>query len=60
MNEQNIVDLLKTLVKEESVDEWLDTPNPSFDSKKPRDMIDTDDEHLLREMIFRLQSGMPG
>ena len=45
---------LKRIVKEEFIDSWLDTPNPAFDNKKPRDMtIET-----INKMIYEIESNI--
>ena len=50
---------LERIVKKESIDSWLHTYNESFECK-PIDMIGTDRQTELEDMIWRLESGMPG
>jgi hypothetical protein len=40
-------------------DSWLDTPNPRTRGQKPRDLIGTDDEWILRNLIRRIKHGIP-
>jgi len=49
---------LKRIVKEEFIDSWLDTPNPAFDNKKPRDMIIENNIQPINKMIYEIESGI--
>jgi len=51
---------LKQIVREEFIDSWLDTPNPAFDNKTPRQMIIEQNNDQIEEMLYRLESGIPG
>ena len=37
---------------------WLDTPNDALGGRKPRDLIATSDEDLLRDFVRRIKHGM--
>ena len=51
---------LKQIVREEFVDSWLDTPNPTFNNKTPRQMIIEQNYDQIEAMLYRLESGIPG
>ena len=51
---------LKLIVQEEFIDSWLDTPNPAFNNKTPRQMVIEQNTDLLEAMLYRLGSGIPG
>lgn len=40
-------------------DQWLDTPNDQLGGEKPRDLIGTERERLVRELARALKIGMP-
>jgi hypothetical protein len=40
-------------------DQWLDTPNDQLGGKKPRDLIGTKREGVLRELVRAIKIGMP-
>jgi len=50
---------LSQIVKEQFIEEWLDTPNAAFDNKKPRDLIIENNMDKINEMLYRLESGVP-
>jgi hypothetical protein len=37
---------------------WTDTPNPHFDLAKPKDLIGTDQEKHLRNLVRAAKNGM--
>jgi len=37
---------LSQIVKEQFIEEWLDTPNAAFNNKKPRDLIMENNPHI--------------
>jgi hypothetical protein len=37
---------------------WMDTPNPHFDLAKPKDLIGTDKEKHLRNLVRAVKNGM--
>ena len=39
--------------------EWLNTPNARLGGKKPGDLIGTDREQLLRDLLRAIKYGMP-
>jgi uncharacterized protein (DUF2384 family) len=51
---------LKRIVREEFIDSWLDSPNPAFDNKTPRQMVLEQNSDQIEEMLYRLESGIPG
>ena len=57
----NILEELKTLIKEEELNQWLDTPNQAFDYKKPQELIDSakqEDIDKLYRMIYQIREGV--
>lgn len=48
------------LVDPESLGLWFQTPNDSFDGLKPIEVIERGEIDRLWEMVFELQTGMPG
>lgn len=51
---------LKRIVQEEFIDSWLDSPNPAFDNKTPRQMVIEQNTLEIEAMLYRLESGIPG
>jgi hypothetical protein len=41
----------------DSADAWLDTPNVHFGGRRPRDLVGTDDEVFLRELLRAVRYG---
>jgi len=52
---ENIIDDIKSTIPD--AEEWLDTPNIFFWGEKPRDLIGTQGEFHLRQMLRELWSG---
>jgi hypothetical protein len=52
----NVVDDVR-LLWGESADAWLDCPNPRFEGRKPRDLVGTEDEDLLRGLLRGVRYG---
>jgi hypothetical protein len=50
---------LKRIVQEEFIDSWLDSPNPAFDNKTPRQMVLEQNSDQIEMMIYRIGSGEP-
>lgn len=50
---------LREIVHEEFIDSWLDSPNPAFDNKTPRQMILEQNSDQIEMMIYRIGSGEP-
>ena len=48
------------LVDPESLGLWFQTPNESFDGLKPVEVIERGEIDRLWDMVFELQTGMPG
>jgi len=48
------------LVDPESLGLWFQTPNESFDGLKPIEVIERGEIDQLWDMVFELQTGMPG
>ena len=40
-------------------DLWLDTPNSRTRGEKPRDLIGTENEWIVRDLIRRIKHGIP-
>jgi uncharacterized protein (DUF2384 family) len=53
----NIRQEIKTLIAEPA--KWLDMPNDQLGGLKPRDLIGTDREQLLRDLLRAIKYGMP-
>ena len=50
---------LKRIVREEFIDSWLDSPNPAFNNKTPRQMVIEQNTDQIEMMLYRLGSGEP-
>ena len=59
-NENELKERLSQIVKEQFIEEWLDTPNAAFDNKTPRQMVLEQNSDQIEEMLYRLESGIPG
>lgn len=57
--EKDIRTRLERLIKSEFIDSWLNTPNTSFDNRKPIDLINENDIDKLHKMLYILESGEP-
>lgn len=57
----DLVSDLRTLISEIVSDPnlWLDTPNDQLGGMKPRDLIGTQREGLIRELARAIKIGMP-
>lgn len=51
---------LSDLVDPNSLGQWFNTPNESFDGLKPIEVIERGEIDRLWNMVFELQTGMPG
>ena len=51
---------LAEIVDPSIIDKWFETPNASFDNNSPLEIHFQGKTHLLWEMLYRLQTGMPG
>jgi len=51
---------LSEVVDPECLGLWFQTPNDSFDGLKPIEVIERGEIDRLWNMVFRLQTGMPG
>jgi hypothetical protein len=51
---------IESLISEviDDPDRWLDTPHPMLGGLKPREMIGTDSEVRLRELVRAIKIGM--
>jgi uncharacterized protein (DUF2384 family) len=38
---------------------WLDTPNEHLDGRKPRDLLNTEEEKHLRALLQAIKHGIP-
>jgi hypothetical protein len=50
---------LKRIAQETFIDSWLDSPNPAFDNKTPRQMVLEQNSDQIEMMIYRIGSGEP-
>jgi hypothetical protein len=50
---------LKRIVQETFIDSWLDSPNPAFNNKTPRQMVIEQNTNQIEAMLYRLESGIP-
>lgn len=55
-----LCDALGEVDEPNSLGAWFVTPNEAFDGVKPVEVIERGEIERLREMVFRLRSGMPG
>lgn len=55
-----LVEALSEVVDRESLGRWFITPNDSFDGLKPLEVIERGEIDRLWNMVFQLQTGMPG
>jgi DNA-binding XRE family transcriptional regulator len=55
-----LVEALSEVVDRESLGLWFRTPNESFDGLKPIEVIERGEIDRLWNMVFQLQTGMPG
>ena len=56
---EELKERLKRIVQEEFIDSWLDSPNPAFNNKTPRQMIIEQNTSQIDAMLYRLESGEP-
>lgn len=55
-----LVEALSEVVDRKSLGLWFRTPNESFDGLKPLEVIERGEIDRLWNMVFQLQTGMPG
>lgn len=55
-----LVEALSEVVDRESLGLWFRMPNDSFDGLKPIEVIERGEIDRLWNMVFQLQTGMPG
>jgi len=58
-NENELKERLSQIVNEQFIEEWLDTPNPAFDNKTPRQMVLEQNSDQIEMMLYRIGSGEP-
>jgi hypothetical protein len=58
-NENELKERLSQIVKEQFIEEWLDTPNPALDNKTPRQMVLEQNSDQIEMMLYRIGSGEP-
>lgn len=51
---------LSSVVEKEYVEDWLQTSNKAFNNRKPVDLVNEGNFDPLFEMLYRLESGIPG
>ena len=57
---ERLYNALSEVVDPDSLEGWFKTPNEAFDGFKPVEIIERGEIDRLWEMIYRLESGMPG
>ena len=52
---------VRSLIAEivDDADRWMDSPNDQLGGEKPRDLIGTDRERILRDLARAIKIGMP-
>lgn len=50
---------LSSVIKEEHIEDWLQTANKAFKGRKPIDLVNEGNFDPLFEMLYRLESGTP-
>jgi len=55
-----LYDALAEVVEPEAIGPWFVTPNAAFGGMKPMELIERGEIDRLWDMVYRLQSGMPG
>ena len=55
-----LCEALSDVVDPACLGEWFQTPNDSFDGLTPIELIEQGDIDQLWNMVFELQTGMPG
>jgi hypothetical protein len=53
----NVIDDVR-LLWGDAADAWLDYPNPHFQGRTPRELVGTQEEGFLREMLRAVRDGM--
>jgi DNA-binding transcriptional regulator YiaG len=56
---QRLTNALSEVIKEESLGNWLQTPNEAFGGLKPLEVIDRGESDRIWSMIYFLRSGVP-
>lgn len=51
--------LERLIAKPESIEVWLNSPNKTFNNKKPIELIREKDTNQLYRMLYVLESGEP-
>lgn len=55
-----LYEALSDVIAPEFLGQWFQTPNESFDGHTPMDLIEQGEIDQLWNMVFELQTGMPG
>jgi DNA-binding transcriptional regulator YiaG len=56
---ERLTGALSEVIKRESLEKWLRTPNPAFGGSKPLEVIERGESDRLWEMVYFLRSGVP-
>lgn len=56
---KRLINALSEVMKQESMGDWLQTPNEAFGGLKPLEVIDRGEIDRLWSMIYDLRSGVP-
>lgn len=54
----NLIDELRTIIRPDEVDSWMETPNTRFGGRKPKEFLGTPDDRPLRDFILAVRHGM--
>jgi DNA-binding XRE family transcriptional regulator len=55
-----LYEALGDVIDPKTIGRWFVTPNAAFDGSKPVELIERGEIDRLWDMVYRLQSGMPG
>lgn len=56
---ERLTNSLSEVIRKDSLGQWLQTPNRSYNGSKPIEVIERGESDKLWEMIFLLRSGVP-
>ena len=59
LTKEDLVFQLKALVKEETIEPWFRSPNPSFNGLSPDKLIELGEIQLIQDLILDMASGNP-
>jgi len=56
---QRLTKALQSVLADEAISEWVNTPNSAFDNLKPLEVIERGEVDRIWRMIFFLEAGVP-